>query len=149
MVKSGFSDFSVYDDQHTYRQIEYGQSRIKSAIISAEVVTGRSKSSDNGENATIHNGYGEHQIPTEDKSIQLVYIDGSCILKTGQHPLRRVTYFGGHQGPWNCSLPHSSNVSPTNNKAELSAAIKAIQIAVENKLKDLGPELELSRLLRT
>ena len=45
--------------------------------------------------------------------------------------------FGGDGNPWNSSIALTADSTPTNNKAELTAAIKAIQQASEYNLKEL------------
>ena len=45
--------------------------------------------------------------------------------------------FWGDGHPWNSSIALTADSTPTNNKAELTAAIKAIQQAGENNLTDL------------
>ena len=45
--------------------------------------------------------------------------------------------FWGGQHPWNCSYPLPQESAVTNNKAELAAAIKALQVARDHYLEQL------------
>ena len=66
-----------------------------------------------------------------------MYIDGSCIRNGTSKALTSYWLFWGDKHPWNCSHPLPQDNTATNNKAELAAAVKAIQVAREHNLEKL------------
>lgn len=74
MVSSGFSDFSVYDGQHTCAQSEYERNRIKPKVDS-----GVSKVSNKDVDTKIFTASDGYPNLTEEMSTPSVHIECSCI----------------------------------------------------------------------
>ena len=66
-----------------------------------------------------------------------VYIDGSCIGKGAQTAKGGYGVFFGDNHHWSGSFTIPAEDRPTNNKTELRAAIKGIQIGHENNVESL------------
>ena len=69
-------------------------------------------------------------------TIHRVYIDGSCIRNGATSAQAGYGLYWGEQHPWYCSYSIQDGTA-TNNKAELTAAIKALQIARDQNLEQL------------
>ena len=83
-------------------------------------------------NAEIH-------VSDDDEEIKkiTVFIDGSCIGNGGQSAKGGYGVYFGDSYPWNKSFTIPAKDGPTNNKAELRAAMKAIQIGHKNNVESL------------
>ena len=94
---------------------------------------------------TKKDGTSEHESATaqadlnseQQDRIPRVYIDGCCIRNGASTSQTGFGLFWGDQHPWNFSQPLPQDSSATNNKAELAAAIKALQVARDHKLKQM------------
>ena len=78
---------------------------------------------------------GEQQTPED--SVYTVYIDGSCIRNGTASAQAGIGLFLGDGHPLNSSITLTTDHTHTNNTAELTAAITAIQQASENNMKEL------------
>lgn len=69
-------------------------------------------------------------------NIPTVYIDGSCIRNGAASAQAGIGIFWGPDHPWNCGQSlHEEEL--TNNKAEMRAAIRAIEVAKEHDVGKL------------
>ena len=130
MVAAGYSDYSVFDGNNTYSKVEYEQDKgyqLHTAVSSKEKEMTQLKDSENTEKPET-----EHQL-----QIPTVYIDGSCVRNGSSSAQAGFGVFWGIEHPWNYSQSLSDDSAVTNNKAELSAAVKALQTARDNNLEQL------------
>ena len=133
MSSSGYSDFNVYDRENTYSKSAYEQSRghqsCKVTLSAAE-----KDMSENQGRADQLNMNTEQQdtIPTV-----YIHVDGSCIRNGASTAQAGYGLFWGDEHPWNFSCPLTQDGAATNNKAELAAAVKALQMARDNNLEEL------------
>lgn len=145
MESSGFEDFNVFDGQNTYSKLEYEEN--KQAINTTETHELNEKNQSPNINervASASSNINENKmtIPTapgrgEGETFATVYIDGSCIGNGAQSAIAGYGVYWGEDHPWNGSFSLSVEDGPTNNKAELKAAIKAIEIAHANNIERL------------
>lgn len=136
MSSSGYSDFNVFDGENTYSRSAYEQSRgHRSCTLDTNTMEHESTEKDASENEGVDVQIDQN-IEHQD-TIPTVYIDGSCIRNGASTAQAGYGLFWGDQHPWNCShlLPQDS--AATNNKAELAAAIKALQVARDHNLERL------------
>ena len=144
MVTAGYADFTIYDGQNTYSREDYEQNRLKrvglSALLKASNIVDN-KITDGVDlqvcDTRVITEPTENQQLTPHNTVHTVYIDGSCIKNGAASAQAGIGLFWGDGNPWNCSIPLTADSTSTNNKAELTAAIKAIQQAGENNLKEL------------
>ena len=144
MVTAGYADFTVYDGQNTYSREDYERNRIKHTGLSELLKASNrvDKISTDGDDLQIGdtrviNEATEIKQPILHNTIHTVYIDGSCIKNGAASAQAGIGLFWGDGHPWNSSIALTADSTPTNSKAELTAAIKAIQQAGENNLTDL------------
>ena len=133
MTSAGYSDYSVFDGENTYNKIDYEQSR--GHQLCALNTDSRVDESTENKTSTIRDITDTNQESHD--TIPTVYIDGSCIRNGTSTAQAGYDIFWGDQHPWNCSHPLPPDSTATNNKAELTAAIKALQVARNNNLKRL------------
>ena len=69
--------------------------------------------------------------------VHTVYIDGSCIRNGTASAQAGIGLFCGDKNALNSSITLTADHAHTNNTAELTAAITAIQQASENNMKEL------------
>lgn len=143
MVIAGFSDFTVFDGQNTYNRCEYEQSRLKQVRNSELNSLPHSTDTSVGEgilqifNTGEISQSSENQQMTRHNTEHTVYIDGSCVRNGTTSATAGIGLFWGDKHPLNCSDSLTADATLTNNKAELRAAIKAIQLAGENNMQEL------------
>lgn len=144
MVTAGFAAFTVYDGQNTYSREDYEQSRLKQVGLSELLKATKTADKDIAEGGDLQVcDTGEIKEPTENQqltphdTVHTVYIDGSCIRNGTASAQAGIGLFWGDGHQWNSSIALTADNTPTNNKAELKAAIKVIQQAGENNLKEL------------
>ena len=130
MSSAGYSDYSVFDGEHTYSKIDFEQSRGHQLCPLNTDSTVDTLTENNTSEISDTPDTNLETIPT-------VYIDGSCIRNGTSTAQAGYGIFWGDQHPWNCSNPLPLDSTATNNKAELMAAIKALQVATDNNLKRL------------
>ena len=130
MSSAGYSDYSVFDGEHTYSKIDFEQSRGHQLCPLNTDSTVDTLTENNTSEISDTPDTNLETIPT-------VYIDGSCIRNGTSTAQAGYGIFGGDQHPWNCSNPLPLDSTATNKKAELMAAIKALQEAIDNNLKRL------------
>ena len=148
MVIAGLSDFNVFDGQNTYTRQDYENiNRIEGVTATSVPLTQTTE--EPKQDADVFQGESTCITSTENckqpvithitqqNTTHTVYIDGSCVRNGSTSAQAGYGLFWGDKHPWNCSIPLSAEISPTNNKAELRAAIKAVQVATENDLKEL------------
>ena len=133
MLSFGYSDFNVFDGQNAYERLDYEQSRRHqsgtSDINSAEQEPTQEDASLITDNAVQKDSHTELQDTT-----LTVY---SCIRNGTSTAQAGYGLFWGDEHPWNCSHPLPQDNTATNHKAELAAAVKAIQVAREHNLEKL------------
>ena len=133
MECAGFETFCVYDGQDMISRAEYENSRTKVMLPACETkdagTTQTSESSCTNSEASISSKVTTHTV----------YIDGSCVGNGANNAKAGIGLFWGDNHPWNISksLNQEDGEILTNNKAELRAAIRAVEIAREHKLSDL------------
>ena len=135
MSASGYSDFNVYDGETTFSKATYEQGRVQQSCTSNTNIMENDAAGNvcENESTTVQIDISEeHQ-----NKIPRVYIDGSCIQNGASSATAGYGLFWGDQHPWNCCQPLPQDSSATNNRAELAAAIKAVQIARENNLEQM------------
>ena len=135
MSASGYSDFNVYDGETTFSKATYEQGRVQQPCTSNMNIMENDAAGNvcENESTTVQIDISEeHQ-----NKIPRVYIDGSCIQNGASSATADYGLFWGDQHPWNCCQPLPQDSSATNNRAELAAAIKAVQIARENNLEQM------------
>ena len=66
-----------------------------------------------------------------------VYIDGSCVRNGASTAKAGYGLYWGVDHPWNGSYTIPTEEGATNNKAELRAAIKAVEVARDNGIQNL------------
>ena len=144
MITAGFSSFTVYDGQNTYSRENYEQNRLKHVGLSEMIKVAKSIDGESAEREDLQNSdAGESGKPTDcqsstqQRTVYEVYIDGSCVRNGSASAQAGIGLFWGDGHPWNRIIALTDDQAPTNNKAELTAAIKAIQRARENDLKEL------------
>ena len=120
MVAADFSDFSVIDGQNTYTRSEYEH---KCNILPVSI-NERDTPQDDATLAEV--------VCKEECGPTTVFIDGSCIKNGANCTKGGFGVYWGADHPWNGSYTIPPEDGPTNNKAELRAAIKAIEVAQEN-----------------
>ena len=136
MSSAGYLDFYVFDGEATYSKTDYEQSRgCPVSAVNTDIADKDStkKHASEIKDATVtidSNSVVRDTTPT-------VYIDGSCIRNGASTAQAGYGLFWGDQHPWNCSHPLPLDSTATNNKAELAAAIKALQMAKEHNLESL------------
>lgn len=128
MENAGISDFKVFDGQTTYSKAEYEDDRGRQIYLTGK----HTDNTDFEEENSCQNGEECLGIQTA-----TVYIDGSCIKNGSDSAKAGYGLYWGDKHPWNSSHALSSEEGATNNKAELKAAIKAIEIAKENHIDAL------------
>ena len=146
MVTAGYADFTIYDGQNTYSREDYEQNRLKhvglSALLKASNIVDTKVTGTDGVDLQVCDTRvitepTENQQLTQHNKVHTVYIDGSCIRNGAASAQAGIGLFWGDGNPWNSSIALTADSTPTNNKAELTAAIKAIQQASENNLTEL------------
>ena len=125
MENAGISDFKVFDGQTTYSKDDYENGRGKQTYLTAK----DTDRTDTDVESICQNGEEGFEIQTA-----TVYIDGSCIKNGSDSAKAGYGLYWGDNHPWNGSYALSSEEGAINNKAELKAAIKAIEIAKENHI---------------
>ena len=129
MESAGISEFHVFDGQQTLSKKEYEK---QIAYENAESESMTVKDTLQNETKLVEVIYGDHV-----KEVTTVYIDGSCVRNGASSAKAGYGLYWGVDHPWNGSYTMSTEEGATNNKAELRAAIKAIEIARDNGLKEL------------
>ena len=134
MVTAGYADFTIYDGQNTYSRDDYEQNRLKhvglSALLKASNIVDTKVTGTDGVDLQVC-GTRVTTEPTENQQltqqkVHTVYIDGSCIRNGAASAQAGIGLFLGDGNPLNSSIALTADSTPTNNKAELTAAIKAI-----------------------
>ena len=137
IISSGYSDFNVFDGENTYSKSIYEQGRGQQPctlnINAMEYEPTKKDGTSEHENTTAQADLNSEQ---QDR-IPIVYVDGSCIRNGASTSQAGFDLFWGDQHLWNCSQPLPQDSSATNNKAELAAAIKALQVARDHKLEQM------------
>ncbi|MEW8543580.1 MAG: viroplasmin family protein [Candidatus Thiodiazotropha sp.] len=130
MESAGIVEFLVFDGLQTVTKSEYEKQ------LTSE---GKSGSDSTIQKDTSSNNDALVEVIYEDnvKEATAVYIDGSCIKNGTNSAKAGYGLYWGIDHPWNGSYSMSTEEGATNNKAELRAAIKAIEIARDNGLERL------------
>ena len=115
----------MFDGQTTYSKDDYENVRGKQTYLTAK----DTDSTDTGVESICQNVEECFEIQTAS-----VYFDGSCIKNGSDSAKAGYGLYWGDNHPWNGSYALSSEEGATNNKAELKAPIKAIEIAKENHI---------------
>ena len=121
--------------QNTYSRREYEQNRMKRSNISTIHPNDTNKGDHFGGPNDPCNS--DHKSQESHPDTYTVYIDGSCVHNGSVTASAGYGLFWGDNHPWNCSLSLSNKSIPTNHTAELTAAIRAVQIAEKNQLNNL------------
>lgn len=140
MVTAGYAAFTVYDGKNTYSREDYERSRLKPVGMGLSELLKRNDKITEGDGLQVCDAEPEStetQQITPHNIVYTVYIDGSCIRNGIASAQAGIGMFWGDGHPWNSSIAFTADSTQTNNKAELTAAIKAIQQAGENNVKDL------------
>ena len=130
MESAGFYDFRVFDGQLTLSKSEYEKQLSSECIANAASLDETVKCQDAPTLVEI-------VYKNQESEAMTVFIDGSCVRNGSNNAKAGYGLFWGVDHPWNGSYTISPEENPTNNKAELKAAIKAIQIAQENHVQRL------------
>ena len=130
MESAGFYDFRVFDGQLTLSKSEYEKQLSSECIANAASLDETVKCQDAPTLVEI-------VYKNQESEAMTVFIDGSCVRNGSNNAKAGYGLFWGVDHPWNGSYTISPKENPTNNKAELKAAIKAIQIAQENHVQRL------------
>ena len=131
MESAGLLEYVVFDGQVTITKADYE----KQLGFTSEKNNSASVSDNEtiqGDNALVEVIYREQEM--EEKT---VYIDGSCIRNESDSAKAGYGVYWGVDHPWNGSYTMPKEEGATNNKAELRAAIKAIEIAEHNQVEKL------------
>ena len=129
MESAGLLEYVVFDGQVTIAKADYE----KQLGFTSEKNNSASVSDNEtiqGDNALVEVIYREQEM--EEKT---VYIDGSCIRNGSDSAKAGYGVYWGVDHPWNGSYTMPKEEGATNNKAELRAAIKAIEIAEHNQVE--------------
>ena len=128
MECAGMTTFCVYDGQDSISRSDYENTRMQTVLkpleikdpISAEISESEVSEAKAGSKTCAHT----------------VYIDGSCVGNGSNNAKAGIGLFWGDNHPWNISnaLVQEDREILTNNRAELRAAIRAVEIAREHKL---------------
>ena len=141
MNGNGFEEFNVYDGQNTFTIAEYEGNRGEIMGDSNCDSTCNSTNEDTqvnlDENSLDEQVHFEASHEEGKSKMVTVYIDGSCIGNGGPSAKGGYGVFFGDSHPWNGSFTIPPEDGPTNNKAELMAAIEAIKIGHNNNVKYL------------
>ena len=145
MITAGHESFTIFDGQNTYSREEYEQNRIRSIGVSELLKAPNAQESRNAQGDTLLENdtkLSKEQESTKERqstkyNSNTVYIDGSCIRNGTTSAMAGIGLFWGDGHPWNSSIALTADSTPTNNKAELMAAIRAIHQAGENNLSEL------------
>ncbi|MEW8548288.1 MAG: ribonuclease H family protein [Candidatus Thiodiazotropha sp.] len=144
MLNAGFLDFNVFDGQHTYKKSEYEQNRLKQ-LAASEAEPADQQGTQSESDLEFQTCIKEVENYEEQESLEknlvsalthTVYIDGSCIRNGSSSAQAGIGLYWGNEHAWNYSQPIQDD-APTNNKAEMRAAIKAIEIAKEHEIENL------------
>lgn len=156
MESAGFKEFTIFEGEKGYSRKDYEANRLRNSINIDEIqiandVTQKSLAGSYediiegefmGDNSVLCGS--EASILTQctapsDKSLitHTVYIDGSCKGNGTDSAKAGIGLFWGDSHAWNCSYTLSADEAHTSNKAELRAAIKALEIAHDNRIERL------------
>ena len=125
--------FCVYDGQDSISRTEYENTRMKSVLKPLEIKDPISA-------VTSERICELSEANAASKTCaHTVYIDGSCVGNGSNNAKAGIGLFWGDNHPWNISnaLTQEHGEILTNNKAELRAAIRAVEIAREHNLDKL------------
>ena len=130
---AGMMSFYVYDGQESLSRAEYEHSRMK------EVPNNFETKNPVSEKAVENSGDVSEEKPISKSNAHTVYIDGSCLGNGSNNAKAGIGLFWGDNHPWNISnsISQEDGETLTNNKAELRAAIRAVEIAQEHKVDKL------------
>ena len=133
MECAGNKAFCVFDGQDMLSRTEYENSRMKSTLDTCEINDPISAQS--SESSCEKSEAKRVSKPT----VHTVYIDGSSVGNGSNKAKAGIGLFWGDNHPWNISnaLAQEDGEMLTNNKAELRAAIRAVEIAREHRLDKL------------
>ena len=128
METAGYVHYKIFDGQNTYDKNDYER-----GISDNERAVPQNKTNAMNSNQTeISSCSG-----CTDSDVLTVFIDGSCSGNGSMSAKGGYGVFWGLNHPWNGSFAMPSDEVATNNKAELQAAIKAVEIACENGVNRL------------
>ena len=130
----GIQEFNIFDGQNTFSTAKYEGNRGK---VMNENQTSTFTTVDLNEKCLDSEVNSEISDDDEEINKVTVFIDGSCIGNGGQSAKGGYGVYFGDNHPWNGSFTIPAEGGPTNNKAELRAAMKAIQIGHENNVESL------------
>ena len=142
-------DYWVFDGQNQVSRAEYEAQRMPNMRNAIDVLS-KTDSCDTelqqNEKANMKS-VSENRVTDETQScsssctdnVPVVYIDGSCKGNGTKNSKAGIGVYWGDNHPWNVSntLSQDQNDALTNNKAELRATIRALEIACEHKLDQL------------
>ena len=143
-LQPGLHRLLFFDGQNTYTRDDYERNRSKQVGISEILKSSRTAVKDTAEGDVLQGcdpegcqrpTEGEQQTPQD--SVHTVYIDGSCIRNGTASAQAGIGLFWGDGHPMNSSITLTADHTHTNNTAELTSAITAIQQASENNMKEL------------
>ena len=133
MECAGMTTFCVYDGQDSVSRTEYENTRMKSVLKPLEIKDPISA-------VTSERICELSEANAASKTCaHTVYIDGSCVGNGSNNAKAGIGLFWGDNHPWNISnaLTQEHGEILTYNKAELRAAIRAVEIAREHNLDKL------------
>ena len=134
MQSDGIQEFNIFDGQNTFSTAEYEGNRGK---VMNENQTSTFTTVDLNEKCLGSEVNSEISDDEEEINKVTVFIDGNCNGNGGHSAKGGYGVYFGDNHPWNGSFTIPAEDGPTNNKAELRAAMKAIQIGHENNVESL------------
>ena len=130
MESAGIREFHVFDGQITLSKSDY--ERQVSYAAKNETINISENEIQHKVDALVEVIYKD-----EEREATTVFIDGSCLRNGSNSAKAGYGVYWGVDHPWNGSYTMPIEEGATNNKAELRAAIKAIEVADANKIEKL------------
>ena len=132
MESAGMLEYMVFDGQLTLTKSDYEKQIGLNNVEKSNTASPSNNEQLQGDDALVEVIYRE-----QDMEYTTVYIDGSCIRNGSSSAKAGYGVYWGVDHPWNGSFTMPTEEGAINNKAELRAAIRAIEIAEHNQVEKL------------